>query len=373
MTTTFLTNNPPASLQQQLRQAKWAFTTRRVRRLDAAQLKEVDLTGTVRPRHGDLVLAQVNDIGQHSGIQLKTGRRADLYPGDLIVVCIASRYAPDQFECVAELDGSYAHLVAAGGVAGVVTRQHGRMKTPTLLNILGTLHGKDGEAINVANYALPESAAAQGAGRKMPPVLAVFGASMNSGKSVMASSLVLGLTRAGYNVGACKATGTGAFGDVNAYRDAGARHILDFTDLGLASTFNIDMDIVRTLPGQLVAHLAHRQVDVVVMEIADGILQRETAALVHDEDFRALVNGTFFAAPDALSAINGSQHLEKAGHKMLAVSGLVTRSPMACEEAASHVAAPIVSRAFLSSAKGAGSLLEAAMNTSVSERFTVAA
>ena len=38
-------------------------------------------------------------------------------------------------------------------------------------------------------------------------------------------------------VAALKATGTGAFGDFNAYTDAGAGYVADFTDVGMVSTY----------------------------------------------------------------------------------------------------------------------------------------
>lgn len=78
-----------------LRRAAWAFTTRRVRagvcgvRLDAKA-----------PEAGDLVLARVDTIGYHSGLQLPEGRKKLFFVGDEIVVAYGNRYAPNQFEAV---------------------------------------------------------------------------------------------------------------------------------------------------------------------------------------------------------------------------------------------------------------------------------
>ncbi|MEO1014799.1 MAG: DUF1611 domain-containing protein [Pseudomonadota bacterium] len=333
--------------------AKWAFTTRRVARADAAMLIPVDEDAARPLRPGDLVSASVVDIGQHGGLQLTSGRRAVLYPGDEIVACLGARYAPDQFECIAELDGDYAHLVAAGGVCGVVTRQHGRMKTPTLLQVRGRLAGASGAPLNVADYALPQASASG----ERPTVISVFGATMNAGKTTSAASLIHGLAKAGLKVGACKATGTGACGDFNAYLDAGADAVLDFTDLGYATTFGVEHDQIRSVAQSLVAHLSARSVDVIVMEVADGVLQKETAALMRDPSFRTLTDGALFAAGDALSAINGLATLRNAGHRVLGVTGVVTRSPMACEEAAQEAGVTFLTKNVLASAQGAKSLL----------------
>lgn len=329
--------------------AKWAFTTRRVNRNDAAQLLQ-DFHKAVP---GDLLRVQVVEIGQHSGLQLTNGRRAGIYAGDELVLCLGARYAPDQFESEAIIDGGYCHLVAAGGIAGAVTRKHGRMKTPTLLKVLGRVADAAGKPLNIRNYAL--EAIEPG---PRPPVIAVFGSSMNSGKTTSAAALIHGLTKAGYKVGACKATGTGACGDINTYWDAGAHEVLDFTDIGHATTFGVDLDDVRKVASDLTDHLARRGSTVIVMEIADGILQQETAALMNDPGFVRMVDATMFAAPDALSAINGVNVLKDAGHNVLAVSGVLTRSPLSCEEASNLLASPIITKQALCDGETMAAMLE---------------
>src|SRR5436190_1848290 len=60
-----------------LRGCKFAYTTRR---LAEAQLGE--LIEDQAPRAGDVVLARVEEIGQHKRLELRDGRRATLFPGD---------------------------------------------------------------------------------------------------------------------------------------------------------------------------------------------------------------------------------------------------------------------------------------------------
>ncbi len=101
-------------------QVKQAYTTRHVN-LDALA---TILTGDLIPQAGDILLARVEEIGQHKRIDLATGRKAHLFPGDRIVVGYGNRYAPDQFEAEVPLDLSPCHLVAAGGLAGTILSQH---------------------------------------------------------------------------------------------------------------------------------------------------------------------------------------------------------------------------------------------------------
>jgi hypothetical protein len=334
-----------------VKRVKWAYVTRRVNRADAARL----LGEFENAEAGDVLYAEVMEIGQHSGLQLKTGRRAELYVGDRVALCLGARYAPDYFQSEAVIDGDFAHLVAAGGVAGIVVKSHGRRKTPTLLKVLGRVARADGKPINVRDYALGSVEPGP-----RPPVIAVFGASMNAGKTTAAASLIHGLSKAGYKVGACKVTGTGACGDNNKYRDAGAHALFDFTDLGFATTFGVETEKVTQIASDLIGHLAQCGATAIVMEIADGVLQRETAALMNDPAFIRMIDATIFAAPDALSVINGVNILRDAGHSILGVSGVITRSPMSCEEVLQVIDTPVMTKQALGDGATMAAMLDAA-------------
>ena len=305
--------------------AKWAFTTRRVRRDDAALL----LRDVAAARAGDLVLGRVLTVGSHRNIQLSAGRPSALYPDDLVVLACGARYAADQFEGVASLDPDGADMLAGGGVLGRMRQRHGRMADPTRIAPLGLLADASGTALNLAAYGLPPAPRPRGL-----PVIGVVGASMNSGKTDATASLTHGLARAGRRAAAIKATGTGAFGDVNAYLDAGAAEALDFTDAGMASTYREPLARIAAGLDTLLAEAARRGCDCAVVEIADGVLQRETAALLADPAIRAAFSGWLYAAPDALAALGGAGALAKVGIAPLALTGLITRAPLLAAEAA---------------------------------------
>lgn len=314
--------------------AKWAFTTRRVCRADAVAMT-ADLAGAAA---GDLLLCEVTGIGQHKKVQLADRRTSQLFPGDLVVLCLGDRYAPDQFHASARVDGETLDLVAGGGVAGRVDAAHAFMDEPTKLRPAGRLLGRDGAALNVARYALSA----------LPldntlTVIGVFGASMNSGKTTAAASLARGIARAGYAVVGVKATGTGAFGDYNAFADAGVE-VLDFTDVGMATTYRMPMERIERGFDTLIATAAAGGADVAVVEFADGVFQQETRAILSGGPIRDRLDGLLFAAPDALSALGGAIVLERHGLRPFAISGMVSCSPLASAEAAEAVGLPILSR-----------------------------
>ncbi len=324
-----------------LERAKWAFTTRRVARGDVRGVS-ADLTDA---QPGDLILCEILQIGQHAKIQLADRRNATSYPGDLVVLCLGDRYAPDQFMALARLDGPVAHLAAGGGVVGTVEAAHDRMSSPTTLRPIGLLTDRTGAAINIGAYALSPMRAPQDV-----TVIGVFGASMNSGKTTAASSLAHGLQRAGHATVGVKATGTGAFGDFNAFEDAGVP-AMDFSDAGMATTFRMPMERIEAGFETLVGHAAAGGAEVVVVEIADGVFQPETRAILAGSRIRRRLDGILFAAPDALSALGGALVLERHGLAPFAISGMVTCSPLARAEAEQVTGLPLMSREDLWSAE----------------------
>jgi hypothetical protein len=319
--------------------AKSAYTTRLADLSRTAML----LDGERRPEAGDLVLARVAAIGQHTRLELGSGRRATLHVGDEIVVCYGARYAPDQFEAYVPDTLGPCDLVAAGGIAARAVNRHRRMKKATRIEPIGILADRSGHRINLSAFgvrpALPRSDAA--------PVIAVLGSSMNAGKTTTAAALVHGYRERGMKVAAAKVTGTGAGGDRWTLLDAGACRVLDFTDAGVPSTFGLDSDRVESIFLTLLAELQGDHPDVIILEVADGLCQEETAALIARPSFREHVGGIFYAAADALGAAAGSRMLEADGFNLIGVSGAVTASPLASREAEALLETPLVTIAEL--------------------------
>jgi len=324
----------PTALEPGLRRAKRAYTTARVPLEVASQLLTDRATA---PEVGDLVLARVLAIGQHQRLETPAGRRASLFVGDEVVVCYGHRYAPDQYEAEMPGDLGPCDLVAAGGLASRTLSRHASAGVATQLEPVGLLATDDGRRVNLADWALPMPAA----GPPRVPVIAVVGTSMNSGKTTTVAGVVRGLGRAGLRVGTAKVTGTGAGGDPWRMRDAGADAVVDFTAAGLPSTYLAAPERVEAITELLVAHLADLGVDVIVLEVADGVYQRETADLVSSPRFAQLVDGVLFAAADAGGAVAGVSWLAERELPVLGISGLVTASPLAAREAAAVCSLPV--------------------------------
>lgn len=314
--------------------AKWSFATRRVAIADAVSL-DTDLAAV---RSGDLLLAEVTRLGNHKRLQLADGRFSTLWPGDRIVVACADRYAVDQFHGLARLtDGGGADLLAGGGIAGAIVSRNDRIAPGTRLAVLGRLADADGVVINVDRYALPPVAPGRPA-----LVIGVVGTGMNAGKTTACAAMVNGFSRLGRRVAAIKVTGTGSFGDVFEYEAAGAARVLDFTDAGMASTYRQHPDRIVAALDHLLAHAA--DCDIALVELADGISQVETAMLLSRPDVVARFDGTILAVPEAMAARAGLAWLGARDIVPLALTGLVTRAPLAMAEAAEATGLPVLCR-----------------------------
>ncbi|GAA1893220.1 hypothetical protein GCM10009715_43420 [Paeniglutamicibacter psychrophenolicus] len=335
--------------EAELALARPAFTTRNV----PASVMHTLISGRVRPRSGDLVMARVSRLGNHRRIELPDGRKAGLNVGDNIIVCYADRYAPDQYEAVVPTSLARTNLVASGGCAADAVSKSMDVRNPTVIAPLGLIGDEHGRPLNLRDFALPR----EQSGLLHPRTVAVVGTSMNSGKTTTISSLVYGLAQAGARPGATKVTGTGSGGDFWVMIDAGVHTMLDFTDAGVASTYKQPMNVIERIMTQLTSHLTMSGTGVNLIEVADGIYQQETSKLIRTATFAELVDGVIFAAGDAGGAYAGVQVLQGLGHNVLGISGKLTRSPLAVREAAAITGLPVLTRSELMDPKTALELL----------------
>lgn len=334
---------------EELAKIKRSFTTRRVPSSDICTILDGDIT----PQLGDLVFATVDKVGSHQKIELPNGRRAALNVGDTILVSYGNRYAPDQFEAVMPRCLEPCHLVAAGGIASTKINKHDAMANPTKITPIGLAGNARGEVLNVGQYAVSLDTY-----RRSIATIIVAGTAMNAGKTITAASMVYALSNAGYKVAGIKATGTGAGGDVWLMSDKGAALTLDFTDAGLPSTYLAPIETIERNVLGLIGYAANHGCTAAVVEIADGLQHEETAAILQSTSLRERSCGIIFAANDALGAQAGTETLTRWGHKIIALSGQLTRSPLAIREAARCTGLPVVT---------VGEIEAGALNSSVGD------
>jgi hypothetical protein len=337
--------------ESRIARAARAYSTRRA---DGLRALRTDLV----PRAGDLVLARVTRLGQHFRLHLPGGRSKQLWPGDEIVVAYADRYAPSQFEALVPGDLGPCHLAAAGGIAARVLSSHAKLaRRPTELEPIGLICADAAEpALNLADFAAPPLPRT----RRAVTTLAVVGSAMDAGKTSALAHLAKGISALGLRVGYAKVSGTAAGGDPWQLVDAGADPVLDFTDLGYASTYRVDVRVLESVCEQLVLRLQHAGAEVALVEIADGLLQPETADLIASPVVRALLDGVLYASVDALSAAYGAGLIAAQGHRLLGLTGVLAAAPLLVREAQRATDLPVYGRSDLADASVAAKLLSAA-------------
>ncbi|MEK9877305.1 MAG: DUF1611 domain-containing protein [Betaproteobacteria bacterium] len=280
-------------------------------------------------------------------------------PIDYCLPC-GARYAPDQFEGIAEVNEEGADMLAGGGCIGRVRYRNERIRPATRVLPLGCIAGRDGKNLNIDSYSIDIEVAPSAV-----PLIAVVGTAMNSGKTLATAKLSYGLRMAGLRVGVIKATGTGSFGDYHQYQDSGAHFVADFTDVGMATTYLMPLDRIKNGVLRLLKSGEDAGCDVVLMEIADGLLQKETKALLQDTDLRERLAGLIFACGDAVAAQGGVELLRAAGHEVTALTGLLSCSPMLSQEATDATGVPVLTKTVLAEPSEALSVLRSATSSRI--------
>jgi hypothetical protein len=323
-------------MNNRIANAKRSYITRNVDLAVATSISQ----GT--PNSGDLILARVDRIRHHTRLENDVGRREHLYPGDEIIVAAADRYATGQFHARVPTELGACHLVAAGGIAAEVTQRNRGVKAATEITLLGLLSDTQGKVVNLNQFAPLNDLQPKEIDLDRLPTLLVMGSDMNSGKTTLACAAANGFRQAGYRVSATKLTGTGAGPDYWRMKDAGADRVVDFLDAGYAST-------VGMTPPQLVDILQRFKVDalqqgsdILIVEVADGVLQPENRALLQSGAFLDEVSAALIAADGAIAATMTAQTVLHAGISVLGVGGLISKSPLSCDEARHSLGLPIL-------------------------------
>lgn len=291
------------------------------------------------PQPGDIALAQVEKIGRNANLELRDGRRCSLQADTLLAVVFGNRYATQQFEGYARADGDRCDLLSMGGVCGLVESKHAACGEPTKLRLLGFIGDSGGRRLQLRQFALPSISLN---GKPPVRVVVVCGSSMDAGKTHTAMSVIAGLNKEGYAVVGAKLTGTATGKDRFQMLDAGAHVALDFVDGGFPSTYLCSLEDLTNLYYLFLASAASHRAQCLVVEIADGLLQNETAALLQSARFCETVDAWIFAGGDPLAAAAGVRVLRGWGITPLAVSGVVSMSLLGIREAQTATGLPVL-------------------------------
>jgi len=114
--------------------------------------------------------------------------------------------------------------------------------------------------------------------------------------------------------------------------DAGASRYADFSYLGYPSTYMLPEEDLLRIFNQLDLKYANNPKNFWIVELADGIIQRETRMLLESEQVRSRIHKLIFCASDAFGAIGGLNILKNLDLTPDALSGICSSSPLHIRE-----------------------------------------
>ncbi len=319
----------------------WCILPSAAYTINRNQIKYYDFNDR-QPEIGDVIYGKVTRIGQHTELENKSGRIHRINEGSTGIFVFGNRYAPDYYEgfIPSEMKNK-VDLMARSGLVGDVHVKNSSVKEPTQIKILGYVYDGKEKQLNTRDYSLiqPKKIEKKPDRSKM---LLFIGTSMNSGKSTSAMACCWAMTTKGYDVRASKITGTASLKDILHMQDAGASIINDFTHFGFPSTYLLaEKDLLKIFNDLDLKH-ANNPKNYWAVEIADGILQKETAILLKSPDLRSRIHKLIFAAQDTFGAIGGLNILKNEFDLVPdAISGICSSSPLVLRELAEFTDIPV--------------------------------
>jgi len=260
-----------------------------------------------------LAVRILEDKSTYNTVEDLSGRMVSLRAGDVLAGTLGIRRALRGYagEVPSEIAvGDTINVLNLGGILGRCTSSNPDIGPPFNAEVLGAvlsfpeLGDRIGRPATIADGAVPPAATLD----CTVPVVYVAGTCMNAGKTVAATELVRGLTRASLRVAACKLTGVSLMRDTLSMLDAGAIAALTFNDAGAASTHaGMTVPVARGLLNRLTKERGSRP-DVIVAELGDGILgEYGVQDILRDPGLMALGAAHVMAAPDPVGCWGAHQ------------------------------------------------------------------
>lgn len=260
-----------------------------------------------------LAIRILTDKSTYNTVEDVSGRMMALRSGDVLAGTLGSRRALRGYagEVPAHIAvGDTIEVLNLGGILGRCTSVNPEIGPPFKGEVLGAilsfpeLGDRIGRPATIRENAVAPAETLE----STLPVVYVAGTCMNAGKTVAATELVRGLSRAGHRVGAVKLTGVSLMRDTLSMLDAGAVAALTFNDAGMASTHpGATVAVARGLLNRMAGDRIARP-DVIVAELGDGILgEYGVQDILLAPDLMRVGAAYVMAAPDPVACWGASE------------------------------------------------------------------
>jgi len=298
------------------------------------QLRPQAVLGDVIPAvAGTVVAARVLTTRRtYNVLENPQGRQVPLRPGDVIAGALGFRHALHGFAGVVPDSvnvGDTLQLLNMGGVIGKSVGGVPMLGEPFDLEILGAILDfpsgarAHGVPASIQAYALDASPMPT----HLPPIVALVGTSMDTGKTTASSALVSILSDQGFRVACGKLTGVSLRRDMLMQEDNGAFLTANFTDFGLVTSSE---ETAVGAAHSLISYLCDHSPDIIVLELGDGLFgPYGVRALLADAPFRAAIRSFVLCAHDPVGAWGAVRDLDESfGLRPAMVTGPITDTPV---------------------------------------------
>jgi hypothetical protein len=315
---------------------------------NAALATEVIVGDEVIAEEGYVLAVRIlTDKTTYNVVEDVHGRMVSLGAGDVLAGTLGARRALRGYAGVVPeriAVGDTIEVLNLGGILGRCTSANPEIGPPFQAEVLGAvlafpeLGDRVGRPAHIRDRAVPpaETLTCE------IPVVYVAGTCMNAGKTVAATELVRGLSRAGLRVGAAKLTGVALMRDALSMQDAGAVTALTFNDAGAASTHaGMTVPVARGLFNRLADPRGARP-DVIVAELGDGILgEYGVQDILRAPDLMALGAAFVMAAPDPVACWGARELMTHTfGLPITVITGPATDNEVGRDYVSSRLALP---------------------------------
>jgi hypothetical protein len=265
-----------------------------------------------------LVVEILTNKSTYNTLELTSGRMAKISKGDIVVGALGPRralfgysgYVPKTVKA-----GDILQMLNIGGVLGICDSINPDRGTPFDCRVIGGvlefpfLGERIGKPARVGSKPLDYDAKLE---PSSVPVVAIAGSCMEAGKTAAACSIVARMRHRGLVVDVFKATGVSLRRDILAMTDAGARHSMIFTDLGVVTTTGKNGPALTRV---MLNELSAQKPDVIVFELGDGLIGTYgVGQILECEDIRKALTSVVLSANDPVAAWGGVKLLRERFH-----------------------------------------------------------
>ena len=294
--------------------------------------KEIGLIKEGNGEKGDIVLIMIESDPEKcflKYVRSPGNEKIFLKKGDVLLSALSDRYAATLLKAKVPgklKAGDTIDLIQQGGESGIIESSR-KGFVNTKVKFLG-FAGSNGKKMNMMNYALPIHHE-----EGKTNLVIIVGTNMEAGKTTTTAKLCEAMTGLGKKICCGKLTGIGSVYDTGEYEKAGAAKVLGIIDAGWPSTAGLSLDELEDAFKRIYGNLLLEKPDYILIEIADGILQRETAMLLHSEFLKKYSPAYILACNDSLGAYGGMVVLRDE-HKIIpkSITGKGTMTELGREE-----------------------------------------